>query len=183
MSLIFTWVFINDFQNRKWNYPNRKWNYFTHFQASEQKTSFSTSYPYEPRSLQLVFNTGIGIIQTGNRILSPNSVPLIKNVIYNIFSIPMKEFQIGFQNRKWNHFFHLQASDQKNFFCNIFSILPKVLKMAFQNRKGNYFFQFWASDKKLLSQHLFHIYQGHFTHKNSFRPTIFVDPSLDFMLG
>ena len=24
---------------RKWNYPNRKWNYFSHFQASNKKTS------------------------------------------------------------------------------------------------------------------------------------------------
>ena len=24
-----------------WNYPNKKWNYFSHFQASDQKTSFT----------------------------------------------------------------------------------------------------------------------------------------------
>ena len=35
-----------DFQNRKWNDPNRKWNYNSRFQASDQKTSFTSSSLY-----------------------------------------------------------------------------------------------------------------------------------------
>ena len=33
-----------NFQNRKWNYPNRKWNFFSHFRASDQKTSFTKCF-------------------------------------------------------------------------------------------------------------------------------------------
>ena len=51
--------FINEFKagfenrkwnypNRKWNYPNRKWNYFSHFQASDQKTSFTKHLSFDP---------------------------------------------------------------------------------------------------------------------------------------
>ena len=30
-----------NFQDRIWNYINRKWIYFSHFQASDQKTTFT----------------------------------------------------------------------------------------------------------------------------------------------
>ena len=60
MSLIFTSEFIIDFQNRKWNQPNRKWNYFSHFRASDQKTSFTQCFTFFPRSLRLIFKTGKG---------------------------------------------------------------------------------------------------------------------------
>ena len=46
------------FQNRKWNNPNRKWNYFSNFQVSYQKTSFSTSFSYDPMGSKLIFITG-----------------------------------------------------------------------------------------------------------------------------
>ena len=39
MFLIRSKGFKINFQNRKWNYSKRKWNYFSHFQASDQKTS------------------------------------------------------------------------------------------------------------------------------------------------
>jgi len=70
------------FQNRKWNNPNRKWNYFSNFQASDRKTSFSTSFSNDPKGSKSIFKIGNGIIQTGNGIISPTSWPLIKNFFY-----------------------------------------------------------------------------------------------------
>ena len=43
-----------NFQNRKWNYPNRKWNYFSHFQASDQKTSFTKCLSFNLRVSKLI---------------------------------------------------------------------------------------------------------------------------------
>ena len=60
-----------DFQNRKWNYSNRKWNYFSHFQTSAEKTSFTKCFSFDPRGPKLIFETGNGIIQTGNGFISP----------------------------------------------------------------------------------------------------------------
>merc|ERR1711953_905663 len=78
MFIICSVGFKIDFQNRKWNYPNRKWNYFSHFQASDQKTSFTKGFSFDPRISKLIFKTGNGIIQTGNGIISPSSRLLIK---------------------------------------------------------------------------------------------------------
>ena len=50
-------------------FQNRKCNYCSHFQASYQKTSFTTSSSFFPRSSKLIFKTGNGIIQTGNGII------------------------------------------------------------------------------------------------------------------
>ena len=38
------------------------------FQASDQKTPFTKSSTFEPRGSKLIFQTGNGIIQTGNGI-------------------------------------------------------------------------------------------------------------------
>ena len=46
--------------------------------GSGQKTSYTTSSSYLPRRLKLIYKTGNGIIQTGNRIISPTSRPLIE---------------------------------------------------------------------------------------------------------
>ena len=91
--------FKKKFQNRKSNYPNRKWNmfshfkatnqktslqkgcYFSHFEASDQKTSFTKCFSFDPRVSKLIFKTGNGIIQTGNGIISPTSMPLIKKLL------------------------------------------------------------------------------------------------------
>ena len=91
------------FQNRKWNNPNRKWNYFSNFQASDRKTSFSTSFSYDPKGSKSIFETRIGIIQTGNGFISPTSWPLIKNFFYWMFLIWSMGFKINFQNRKGNY--------------------------------------------------------------------------------
>ena len=69
------------FENRKWNHPNRKWNYFSYSLTSDQKTSFTTSFPYLPRNSKLIFKTGNGIIQTGNGIISLTSKPPIKKLL------------------------------------------------------------------------------------------------------
>ena len=81
MVRIITRILTTKF-DRIWNYPNRKWNYFSNFQASDRKTSFSTSFSYDPKGSKSIFKTGYGIIQTGNGIISPNSWPLIKNFFY-----------------------------------------------------------------------------------------------------
>ena len=44
--LISTQEFKIDFQNRKRNYLNRKRNYFSHFLASDQKTSFTRCFTF-----------------------------------------------------------------------------------------------------------------------------------------
>ena len=66
------------------------------------------------------FDPGNGIIQIGFGFISPTSRPLITKFFYKIFFIWSKGFNIYFENRKldypnrkWNHFSHFQASDQK----------------------------------------------------------------------
>ena len=83
-----------NFQNRKWNNPNRKWNYFSHFQASDQKTSFIKCNSLFLRNSKWIIKTGNGIIQTGNGIISHISRPLIKNFPYKMFLIFSKKFKI-----------------------------------------------------------------------------------------
>ena len=94
MFLIYTKGFEIDFQNRKQNYPNRKWNYLSHFQASNQKTSFTKCFSFIPRSLKLIFKTGNRIIQTGNGIIYPIFRPLIKKLPLHSVS----HFYRGLQN-------------------------------------------------------------------------------------
>ena len=62
MFLICSKGFKINFQNRKWNYPNRRWNYFSHFQASDQITSFRKCFLFVPRGSKLIYETGNGII-------------------------------------------------------------------------------------------------------------------------
>jgi len=83
MFLIWSEGFKINLQNRKWNYPNRKWNYLSHFQASDQKTSFTICFSFDPRGSKLIFKTGNRIIQTGHGIIYPASRPrpLIKKVL------------------------------------------------------------------------------------------------------
>ena len=80
--------FKNNFQNRKWNYPNRKWNYFSHFLASNAKTSLTKHFSFDPKVSKLIFKTGNGIIQTGNGIISPTFWPPMKKLLLqNIFHL------------------------------------------------------------------------------------------------
>ena len=81
MILIWSKRFNINFQKRKWNYPNRKWNYFSQCQASEPKTSFTKCFLFVPRVSKLIFKTGNGIIQTGKRLISPTSGPLIRKLL------------------------------------------------------------------------------------------------------
>ena len=122
-----------DFQTRKWNYPNRKWNYISHFQASDQKTSFTKCFSFVPRGSKSSFQTGNGIIKTGNGIISPTSRPRIKKTLLKRYLIWSKEFKINFQNRKWNYpdrkwnyFTHFQAYDQKTVSQNIAYLSQRV---------------------------------------------------------
>ena len=72
--------FKTGFRNRKWNYLNRKWNYFSHFQSSDQKTSFTKVSPIGPTIPKWFSETGNGIISTGNGIISPLSSHKIKKL-------------------------------------------------------------------------------------------------------
>ena len=127
----------------KIGFQNRKWNYFSHFQVSDQKTSFITSSPRLPRNSKFVFKTKNGIIQTGNGIISPTSRPLIKSFFFNIFFTLSKEFKIDFQNgkrnypnRKWNYFSHFRASDQKTSFITSSPYLSRNSKLVFKTGNG-----------------------------------------------
>ena len=79
MFHIFSQELEIDIQKREWNYLNRKWNYLSHFQADDQKTTFTKCFSFTPRSL--IFETGNRIIQTGNGIIYPISRPLIKKLL------------------------------------------------------------------------------------------------------
>ena len=102
-----SWPRIKNFFHKIFHFhqgvQTRKSNYFSHFLASDQKTSSTAYAPYLPRNSILIVKTGNGIIQTGNGIISPTSRPQIrKNFFYKIFSIITMEFKIVFQNRIWN---------------------------------------------------------------------------------
>ena len=43
---------------RKWNFPNRKLNYFSHFQVSDQRTSFIKRFSFGPKFSKSIFKTG-----------------------------------------------------------------------------------------------------------------------------
>ena len=49
--------------------------------ASDQKTSFTRCFSFDPRDYKEIFRTGYGIIQTGNGIISPTSRSLIKKIL------------------------------------------------------------------------------------------------------
>ena len=74
------------FRNRKHNYWNRKWNYFSYLLTSDQKTSFTKYFPFNLKSPKPVLETGNRIIKTGNGIIFPTYLLLIKKlIIQNIF--------------------------------------------------------------------------------------------------
>ena len=63
--------------------------------AYHHKTSFTIGLSYVSGGSKIIFKTGNGIIQTGNRIISPTSTPLIKQLLLqNIY-----HFFQGFQYR------------------------------------------------------------------------------------
>ena len=88
---------------RKRNYPNRKWNYFSHFQASDGKTSFTNCFSFDLRGSKMIFITGNGIIQTGNGVIYPTSRPLFKKHLLQNVSHLIQGVQFNFQNRKWKY--------------------------------------------------------------------------------
>ena len=83
MFLICSKGFNIDFRNRKWNYPNRKWNYFSHFQASDQKNSFTKCFSLDLRSSNSILKSGNGIILTGKGIIFFTFRPLIKKLHFH----------------------------------------------------------------------------------------------------
>ena len=98
MFLICSKGFKIDFKNRKWNYPNRKWNYFSHFQASNQKTSFTKYFSFDPMGSKLIFKTGNGII-------SPSSRPSIKKLLlHNVYHFHLFLHIFNFLKTFFNYF-------------------------------------------------------------------------------
>ena len=145
MSLILTKEFLIDFQNRKWNYPNRKWNYlnrkwnyFTHFQTSDQKTSFTKCFSFLPRSSKLILKQEMESFKQEMALFLPLPVLSSKNFFNKNFLISTQEFKIDFQNRNRNHL------NRKRSFIIIF----KNKKWNYLNRKWNYFSYFQSSDRK-----------------------------------
>ena len=162
-----------DFQNRKWNYPNRKWNYFSHFQASDEKTSFTKCFSFDPRGPKLIFKTGNGIIQTGNGFISPTSRPLMKKLLLQNVSHLIQRVQNWFSKQEMELFkqemelfLQLPGLWSKNLFYKISLICSKWFKIDFQNRKWNYpnrkwnyFSHFQASDSKTSYTNVSHLIQ------------------------
>ena len=63
-----------------------KWNYLSNLQTSDQKTSFTKYFPFNPKSQKPVSETEYIIIGTGNGIIFPTYRPLIKKLLsQNIF--------------------------------------------------------------------------------------------------
>merc|ERR1712105_323255 len=96
----------------------------------------------DPSSSKLTFKTGNGIIQAGNGIISPTSMPLIKKLLSQNLPCLFQEFKINLQNRKWNYpnrkwnyFSHFYASDQKTSFTKSFSFVLRDSKVI--SKKGN----------------------------------------------
>ena len=126
----FPWIEIH--------FLNRKWNYLSHFRASDQKTSFTTSSPYKPKCSTLFFNTGNITFQTGNGIISPTYRPLIKKLllqhllhIYQGIQNCFSKQDMELSKRETELFLPLPGLLWKNFFYNIFSISTKEFKMDF----------------------------------------------------
>jgi len=116
-----------NYPNRKWNYPNRKWNYFSYFLTSDQKTSLTKCFFLLTTSQNLGLKIGNRIIQTGNRIIFPNSWPPIKKLSFKMFLNFINEFEANFENRKWNYpnrkwnyFSYFLTSNQKTSFTKCF---------------------------------------------------------------
>ena len=138
-------ILPKEFKN---GFQNRKWNYFSQFWASDQKTSFTTSFPYLPRSSKLIFKTGNEIIQTGNGIISPTSGPLIKKLLLQHIFHTDQRVQHWFSKQEIElskhemEFLPLLGLWSKNCRYSIFSILTNEFKISFKNRKWNHFSHF-----------------------------------------
>ena len=64
------------------------WNYFSDFQASDEKSSFTTYFSFVPGVSKLFFKNGNRIIKTGNGIIFPTSRPLIiRFTLQNVFHL------------------------------------------------------------------------------------------------
>ena len=138
---IFTKEFKIDFQNRKWNYPNRKWNYFSHFQADDQKATFTKFCFISTKEFKIDFqNRKRNYLNRKWNYFSYFQASYQKKIFYNIFFIFTRELKIDFQNRKWNYpnriwnyFSNFQVSAKKFLSQKVFN---KCFKIGFQTGKG-----------------------------------------------
>ena len=129
-----------NYPNRKWNYPNRKWNYFSHFLASNAKTSLTKHFSFDPKVSKLIFKTGNGIIQTGNGIIFPTFWP------------PMKKLLL-------QNIFHLIQGFQK-LISKIGNGIIQSGNGILQTGNGIIFPTSRLLMKKLLLQHIFYLFQS-----------------------
>jgi hypothetical protein len=60
---------------------NRKWNYLSCFQAPDQEPSLAKVVLLDQTLPKMISETGNGIILTGNGIISPTFMPLIKKLL------------------------------------------------------------------------------------------------------
>jgi hypothetical protein len=121
------------FSNRKWNYLNRKWIYFSPFQLSDQETSLTKVSPYGPMIPKWFSETGNGIIQTGNGIISLLSSHRIKKLLQQKYPHLVQRLRLVFRkwnylNRKWNYFSPFQSSDQKTSLTKVSPFGPTIPK-------------------------------------------------------
>ena len=66
--------------------PKQEMDLFHQSPGLESKTSFTECFSFNPRGLKLTFETGNGIIQTGNGIIPPTSKLLIKKLLFPIMN-------------------------------------------------------------------------------------------------
>ena len=121
-----------DFQNRKWNYPNRKWNYFSHFQASDEKTSFTKCFSFDPTGPKLIFKTGNGIISPTSRL---SMKKLLLQHIFYLFQSFQKWFSKQETELSKQEMELFLPSDKKKVFYKMLLICSKGFKINYYATK------------------------------------------------
>ena len=120
---------------------NRKWNYFSHFQADDQKTTFTKIFSFLAWFQNWFSKQETELSKQEKELFISLPGLWSKNFFYKMFHIFPKEFKIDIQkrkwnylNRKWNYFSHFQAFDQKTTFTKIFSFPPMSSKLIFKTK-------------------------------------------------
>ena len=120
---------------------------FFHFQASDQKSSFTKCFSFIPRGSRLIFQTG-NVIQTRNGIIHPTSWLLMKkNSFTKFYSIdlsgPTLIFKTGYMELSKQEMKFFPCLWSKNFFYNMLLNWSNGFKVDFQNRNWNYPNMIW----------------------------------------
>ena len=111
-----------DTQHRIWNYPNMKWSYLSCFQASDQKTFFTTSSLISHQKSYFSH-----FLASEQKTSSTRSFYFYQGV---------QNGKSNYPNRKSNHFSHFLASDQKTSSTAYSPYLPRNSILNVKTGKG-----------------------------------------------